>query len=97
MFDFGLRLKKLRNNKNLTQTQVAKRLNLHKTSIYGYENNIRTPSIQVLSQLALFYGVSTDYLLGHDNRSIICTDELTDNQIEILNQLITEFKKANKI
>jgi transcriptional regulator with XRE-family HTH domain len=45
MYDLGIRLKELRENKKVTQTQVAKRLNLHKSSIYGYENNIRPPSL----------------------------------------------------
>lgn len=93
MYDFGTRLKELRENKKITQTQLAKRLNLHKSSIYGYENNIRTPSLEVFSQLALFYGVSTDYLLGHDNRNTICIDGLTDRQIEIINLLLLEFRQ----
>ncbi|CUH96552.1 hypothetical protein P22_2642 [Propionispora sp. 2/2-37] len=94
MYDFGMRLRKLREDKKLTQIQVAKRLNLHKSSIYGYENNIRTPSLEVLSQLALFYGVTTDYLLGHENRRIICVDGLTERQMEIINILLLEFKQG---
>ena len=40
VFDFGYRLKNLRQQHHLTQTQVANRLNLSKTSISGYENNV---------------------------------------------------------
>ena len=94
MYDFGARLRELREAKKLTQTQVAKRLNLHKSSIYGYENNIRIPSVEVLSQLALFYRVTTDYLLGHDNRHIIYVDGLTERQLEVINLLLLEFKQG---
>ena len=64
IFDFGYRLKELRKSKKLTQAQVANHLNLSKATISGYENNIKTPSVEVLIQLSLLYGVSTDYLLG---------------------------------
>lgn len=91
MYDFGLRLKELREKKKLTQTQVAKRLNLNKSTIFGYENNIKTPSVNTLTQLALFYGVSSDYLLGLENRKVICVENLSDRQHEILNILLLEF------
>lgn len=45
VYDFGMTLKKLRNKKRLSQEQVAKRLNLTKSSISGYENNVITPNI----------------------------------------------------
>lgn len=93
IFDFGARLRQLRIDRNLSQTQAAKLLKLHKSSIYGYENNLRNPSIFVLSQLAGFYGVTTDYLLGHDNKRYICVDKLTDRQFEIIQILLMEFKK----
>ena len=58
VFDFGYRLKNLRQQHHLTQTQVANRLNLSKTSISGYENNVKTPSQDVLIKLAGLYRVS---------------------------------------
>lgn len=68
VFDFGYRLKNLRQQHHLTQTQVANRLNLSKTSISGYENNVKTPSQDVLIKLAGLYRVSTDYLLDLTTR-----------------------------
>lgn len=96
IYDVGTRLKKLRTDKKLSLGQVARRLNLHKSSIYGYESNLRTPSVDVLSQLALLYNVSTDYILGHDKRNYICVDGLTERQLEAINILLTEFKESNK-
>lgn len=95
IFDFGYRLRELRKSKNLTQTQVAKRLNLSKTTISGYENNIKTPSLDVLVKLSILYGVSSDYILGLENRKMLLLDGLTANQIEILNMLLKELKKTN--
>jgi transcriptional regulator with XRE-family HTH domain len=96
IFDFGYRLRELRKNKNMTQTQVAKRLSLSKTTISGYENNIKTPSLEVLTKMSIFYGVSTDYILGLENRKMLPIDGLTASQEEIIRKLLAEFEKSNK-
>lgn len=96
IFDFGYRLRELRENKELTQTQVAKRLNLSKTTISGYENNIKTPSLDVLVKLSILYGVSSDYILGLENRKLLQIDGLTMNQEEILKMVLKEFRSMNK-
>ena len=92
VFDFGYRLKELRQKKGLTQAQVAKRLSLSKTAISGYENNIKNPSIEVLTQLSILYGVSADYLLGLENRKTLCVDDLNDQQLEVVRILLEEFR-----
>lgn len=91
MYDFGLRLKELREKKDLSQHQVATRLNVSKSTISGYENNTRYPSFEVLIQLALLYNTSSDFILGLENRKFINVDGLTNQQLDILNSLITEF------
>lgn len=96
IFDFGYRLRELRISKNLTQTQAAKRLELSKTTISGYENNIKTPSLETLTKMAVFYGVSADYILGLENRKMIPIDGLTAAQEEIVRKLLNEFKKGNR-
>ncbi len=92
VFDFGYRLRELRTHKKLTQAQVAARLNLSKTTISSYENNTKTPSLDVLIQLSVFYNVSSDYLLGLDNRKMLYIDGITDKQQEILVALLKEFR-----
>ena len=96
IFDFGYRLRELRESKNLTQTQVAKRLNLSKTTISGYENNIKTPSLDVLVKLSILYGVSADYILGLENRKLLQIDGLTGSQEEIVKILLREFRDMNR-
>lgn len=96
IFDFGYRLRELRESKNMTQAQVARRLNLSKTTISGYENNIKTPSLDVLVKLSILYGVSADYILGLENRKLLLIDGLTMNQEEIIKILLKEFRDMNK-
>lgn len=96
VYDFGLRLKELRKKKKLSQSQVSARLNITKSSISGYENNIITPSNDIIVKLALLYGVTTDYLLGLDNNESIVISDLTNNQKEIVRLLVNEFKLNNR-
>lgn len=100
MYDFGLRLKQLREKHNLSQSQVAKRLGITRAAISSYENNISLPSVNVLAELALLYRVSTDYLLGLDNRTTIVLERLTPRQSaviqEVMDTLVTEFKLSNR-
>ena len=88
VFDFGYRLKNLRQQHHLTQTQVANRLNLSKTSISGYENNVKTPSQDDLIKLAGLYRVSTDYLLGLDDEEMISVEGLTRQQRRLVEELV---------
>ena len=88
VFDFGYRLKNLRQQHHLTQTQVANRLNLSKTSISGYEKNVKTPSQDVLIKLAGLYRVSTDYLLGLDDEEMISVEGLTRQQRRLVEELV---------
>ena len=88
VFDFGYRLKNLRQQHHLTQTQVANRLNLSKTSISGYENTVKTPSQDVLIKLAGLYRVSTDYLLGLDDEEMISVEGLTRQQRRLVEELV---------
>lgn len=99
-FDFGLRLKDLRENRNLSQIEVASRLNVERATISGYERNVTTPSLDILKKLALLYNTSSDYLLGLTGREIIFLDNFTDSGkngiiriIDTVKQVIVEETK----
>lgn len=61
---FAKRLRTLRKSHNLTQSDIAEKLNIAKSTVAGYEKNFRNPKIETLNQLAEFFHTSTDYLLG---------------------------------
>ena len=60
---FSLKLKELREERGLTQRDLAKALNLSKGSIGMWESTDRIPNAKQLVQLAIFFGVSVDSLL----------------------------------
>ena len=88
MVDFGNALKTLRLREDMTQAQLAQKLSLTKSVISAYETGLRLPSYDVLIQIAKIFNVTTDYLLGLDNRRFVCTDKLTKRQEEALTNLI---------
>ncbi|MBQ4645183.1 MAG: helix-turn-helix transcriptional regulator [Clostridia bacterium] len=58
------RIRSLREDKDLSQTQVAEYLNTSQTVYSRYERNERSLPIEMLYELCDFYGVSADYILG---------------------------------
>lgn len=60
----GKRLKELRSELKLTQKQVASALGLNTVTYLHYEKGQREPPLGVLVDMAKFFGVSSDYLLG---------------------------------
>lgn len=59
-----LRLEELRKQLGLSQNELAEKLNMTQQRISAYEKGKREPDINTITQLADFFGVSTDYLLG---------------------------------
>lgn len=69
-------LKQLRNEKDLSQAELAKFLHLARSTIAQYETGDRTPDYDTLQRIADYFHVSTDYLLGRTkSRSALYLDE----------------------
>ena len=64
---FSERLKDLRIEKGLTQIELAKNLGVSKGVISLWENSLREPGMYSLIQIARFFDVSIDYLVGLAN------------------------------
>ena len=93
MVDFGNVLKTLRLKENMTQAQLAQKLGLTKSVISAYETGLRLPSYDLLIHIAKIFNVSTDYLLGLENKREIDLSGLTENEITALLELIKAMKK----
>lgn len=71
---FGQRIAILRKNKNLSQAELAKIINIGTNTLGMYETGKREPNNEMLSRIADYFNVTTDYLLG---RAISSDDKLT--------------------
>jgi len=59
----GNTLKSIRKQRKLTQTELAKKLNLSPGLISLYETHKRNPSLKSLVRISCFFNRSTDYFL----------------------------------
>lgn len=67
IFMYFQRLRDLREDSDMNQTQIAEILFTSQTVYSRYERGARTIPVEHLLILADFYGVSTDYILGRTN------------------------------
>ena len=58
-------LKLLRNQKGLSQQKLADILHISQQSVYKYENDITSPDIETLKNIADFFETSIDYVVGY--------------------------------
>ncbi len=70
----GMRIKELRDEKKLTQRQLAKEIGVSNVTVMQWENGIITPKLDKLIKLSDYFGVSIDYLVGRDERETLRRD-----------------------
>lgn len=90
------RIKILRENIGLSQTALANKLGITRSSVNAWELGISVPSTQYIIELANLFKVSTDYLLGVSNNNTLDIGGLTDNEVKIILDLIKQFKTYHK-
>ena len=90
------RIRALRITKGINQIQLANKLGVTKQSISNWENDNILPSVDMLVKLATFFSVSTDYLLGLENRRTLSVENLSDTQIAHLQLLIEDLQSVCK-
>lgn len=59
----GDKIKYLRRKKKLTQSQLAKELNVTAQAVSKWEKGLSNPDIETIIKISEFFGVTTDYLL----------------------------------
>lgn len=95
-FDFGLRIRELRESKNMSQEMLGKIIGRSKPVISSYENNIKTPPLDVLIKLSGALNVSIDYLVGIEKKNELNTNGLSSSQIELLVMIADELRNNSR-
>ena len=93
VYDFGLRLHKLRKDRGMTQAELADRLGVSKGTIYRYEHNLQDPSLQTAIRLTVLLRTSLDYLTGIDDAYTIRIPSLTNTERQTLQLFLDTFMK----
>ncbi len=86
------RIKELRTSRNITQVELAKHLSVSKQSVSNWENDNILPSIDMLVKIAEYFSVSTDYLLGLENKKYIEITGLSERKIAHIQQIIDDMR-----
>ena len=86
------KIKMLRENAGITQSELAKSLGLTRSAINAWEMGLSVPSTQYITELAKYFNVSTDFLLGMEESATISVSGLTDKQISAVLNVIQCFK-----
>lgn len=105
---FIKKLSILLEKKNITQRELAEKINVTEVTISRYLSGERSPRIEIVSKIAEFFGVSIDYLLGKEETANINTgdewliafnegyNELTEADKDVLMATFDAFIKARK-
>lgn len=91
MYAFPDIIKDLRTQAGLTQSDLAKKLSITRSSVNGWEMGLSAPSIPLIVELSKLFHVTTDYLLGLEKSPSIRTDNLSEKQISAILKMIDCF------
>ena len=87
------KIKMLRERRNLTQSDLAKKLGLTRSGVNAWEMGISVPSTQYIVELAALFGVSTDYLLDIEKEKSININGLSEKEVGMIIELVEYFKQ----
>lgn len=90
---FSERIKMLRTSMSLNQVEFAKKLGVTKQSVSNWENSNIQPSIDMLVKIATTFSVSSDFLLGLDDKQTLDVTGISSSNVFHLQSLADELKK----
>ena len=93
---FGERLKRARQDKGISQSELGKLVGVHYTQVGRYESKGVKPSGEVLAKIATALGVTSDFLMSgssHEQAEASLADRELLSQFQRVEQLPTD-KKA---
>ena len=92
------RIAQLRNRLGITQSDLAKRLGVTRSSVNAWELGFATPQLKHIYEMSRIFGTTVDGILASDEQVIVDITDLSPKaQQAILNivQLLREEKSAN--
>lgn len=90
------KIKQIRLDNKMTQVDLAKKLDVTRSSVNAWEMGISLPSTQTLVELAKLFKVSVDYILELDRGMKIEVGHLDEHQRGMIFNQIKQFEKYNQ-
>jgi transcriptional regulator with XRE-family HTH domain len=85
------KIKELREQAGLSQSQLAKKLDVTRSSVNAWEMGLSTPTTQYVTSLAKLFHVSADYILGMETEQYVSLHGYTDEEIALVLNLLNYF------
>lgn len=85
------RIKQLREQAGLSQSELARRLDVTRSSVNAWEMGLSAPTTQYIVAMTKIFHVSADFLLGLSAQKCLVLDGYTPQEIELLYQLTSYF------
>ena len=102
MATFAMRLRELRTSKNLSQLQLSEKIGITKQSVSLWERSKRRPNLEMMANLAGYFDVSLEYLLGTIDDPTPNNEEnnihwvANDDEIHELEELFDEISRMSE-
>lgn len=89
----SMRIRQLREATGMTQAELAKRLDVTRSSVNAWESGLSTPTTQYVVALSRLFHVTADYLLGMEEEYHLSLQGYTPEEIRLVSDLIRYFDR----
>lgn len=91
------KIKMLRQSNKMSQSELAKKLGITRSSINAWELGLNIPSTQYILKLSNIFKVSSDYLLSNSQFQYLDVSDLDESDIDIVYRLIYHLRNKNRL
>ena len=88
-----IRIKALRENMDLTQSQYAEVLGVSRSTVKGWETGVNKPEADMLEKMADLHHVPIDFIFGRDSLKYLYVEELPEEVAMIFISLINAIER----
>lgn len=92
----AVRIKKLREQAGLSQAQLARRLDVTRSSVNAWEMGISTPTTQYVVAMARLFHVTVDYLLSLESSHTLVLNNYSTEELQLVYSLVRYIDQSKR-
>ena len=90
------RIKELREQAGYSQSQLARKLDVTRSSVNAWELGISTPTTQYVVAMAQLFHVTVDYLLSLESRHTLVLNDYSTEELNLVYSLVRYIDQTKK-
>lgn len=90
------KIRTLREQAGYSQSQLARKLDVTRSSVNAWEMGLSTPTTQYIVMLARLFHVSADYILGLEEEQCVSLRDCTEEEIGLVQDLLRYFEEHRR-